>query len=374
MNPRGLMIIHQFRPVAAGAELQAERLAKKLVEIGHPMSVLTQLRTANTPTEEVMDGVTVHRLPFSLAYWVRRNGVIGTFRYLVNNRRSYDVLHAHQAFGHAVVAVVAARLLRKRCIIKVACAGEYGDMNVFSRFEAFDRALKILHHADAVVAISSEVEQELLERGFSPERIVRIPNGVDTDYFKRTAPPPPRDPVRFVLVGRRHPQKGVDVALQAAKLLKDGGLGGRFEIELHGVDYPEYDYQAMARELGVTELVSFLPFQSDMVGVLQGVHCLILPSRGEGLSNALLEAMSMELPVIATSVSGTVDVVTDGEDGILIPPESPEALAKAMSAIIRYPELARALGENARSKVERSFSLDFVAGRYSELYQALFER
>src|SRR5450756_190513 len=251
MNPRGLMIIHQFRPVAAGAELQAERLAKKLVEIGHPMSVLTQLRTANTPTEEVMDGVTVHRLPFSLAYWVRRNGVIGTFRYLVNNRRSYDVLHAHQAFGHAVVAVVAARLLRKRCIIKVACAGEYGDMNVFSRFEAFDRALKILHHADAVVAISSEVEQELLERGFSPERIVRIPNGVDTDYFKRTAPPPPRDPVRFVLVGRRHPQKGVDVALEAAKLLKDGGLGGRFEIELYGADYPEFNYFEMAMQLGV---------------------------------------------------------------------------------------------------------------------------
>ena len=371
MKPRGLMIIHQFRPVAAGAELQAERLAKKLVQRGHPMSVLTRLRTPDTPMNEVMDGVTVHRVPYMLAYWVRRSGVIATFRYLVNNRRSYDVLHVHQAFGHAVVAVVTARLLRKRCIIKVACAGEYGDMNVFSKFEAFDRALTILHHADAIVAISAEVEQELLDHGFSPERIVKIPNGVDTDYFKRTTPPPSRDPVRFALVGRRHPQKGVDVALEAARLLRDDGLDGRFKIELYGVDYPEHDYRAMALELGVTDLVDFLPFESDMVGVFHRVHCLILPSRGEGLSNALLEAMSMELPVIATSVSGTVDVVRDGEEGILIPPESPEALAKAMAAIIRYPELARALGKNARAKVERSVSLDFVAGQYSELYRAL---
>ena len=371
MNPRGLMVIQQFRPATAGAELQAERLAKKLVQIGHPMSVLTSLRTPNTPLEEVMDGVAVRRLPFYMAYWVRRSGVIATFRYLVNNRRNYDVLHVYQMLGHAVVSVVTARLLRKRCIIKVACAGEYGDMNAFSSFDDFDLALKVLHHADAVVAVSAEVERELVGWGFSPERIVRIPNGVDTGCFKRTAPPALRDPIRFALVGRRHPQKGIDVALKAAKLLRDGGLAGRFKLELYGVDYDAFNYVGMARTLEVREVVSFLPFQSDMVSVLQGVHCLVLPSRGEGLSNVLLEAMSMELPVIATSVSGTVDVVTDGEDCILIPPESPEALAKAMSTIIRYPEFAHTLGKNARSKVERSFSLDLVARQYSELYRAL---
>jgi glycosyltransferase involved in cell wall biosynthesis len=374
MKPRGLMIIHQFRPVAAGAELQAERLAIKLSGLGHSMGVLTQLRTPNTPGEETLEGVSIHRVPFSLAYWVRRNGVVGTFRYLVKNRHKYDVLHVHQAFGHAVVAVVAARLLRKRCIIKIACAGEYGDLHVFSKFRSFDRALRVLHHADAVVAISTEVEQELLQWGFSPERILRIPNGVDTQYFSRTVSPPSREKIRFALVGRRHPQKGIDVALEAAKLLQEGGLAGKFEILLYGVDYPEFDYLGMAERLGVSGAVRFLPFQNDMIDVFQSVHCLILPSRGEGLSNALLEAMSMELPVIATSVSGTVDVVTDGEDGILIPPECPDALAKAMTAIIRYPELARALGKNARSKVECSFSLDFVASQYAALYESLFNR
>ncbi len=365
------MVIHQFRPVAAGAELQAERLAVKLSEMGHPMGVLTQLRTVNTPREELIGGVEVHRVTFPLAYRVFRRGIVGTFQYLLKNRHKYDVLHVHQAFGHAMVAVVVGRTFGKRCIIKIACTGEYGDLNVFSQFAGARLALRVLRQADAIVAISREVEHELVEWGFPADRIVRIPNGVDTQYFKRTSALPPRDIVRFALMGRRHPQKGIDVALEAAKLLKENGLGGRFEIRLHGADYQEFDYYDMANRLGVTDVVKFLPFESDILGVLHGIHCLILPSRGEGLSNALLEAMAMELPVVASSVSGTVDVVTDGEDGILIPPDSSQALARAMTAIIRFPELARYLGQNARMKVERQFSLDAVAAQYSELYRCL---
>jgi glycosyltransferase involved in cell wall biosynthesis len=96
-----------------------------------------------------------------------------------------------------------------------------------------------------------------------------------------------------------------------------------------------------------------------------------LPSRTEGLSNVLLEAMSFELPVIATRISGTVDVVDHGESGILIPPESPEALAVAMELVINNPEVSSKLGENARQRILEKFSLDEVARRYSELYHKL---
>jgi glycosyltransferase involved in cell wall biosynthesis len=96
-----------------------------------------------------------------------------------------------------------------------------------------------------------------------------------------------------------------------------------------------------------------------------------LPSRGEGLSNSLLEAMAMGIPVIASSVSGTPDVIDDGEDGLLIPPDSAASLAAAMSTIIHHPGQAEILGQNARRKVERSFSLQSVAFRYSTLYDGL---
>lgn len=372
MKRRGMIFIHQFRPVASGAELQAERLAIKMVELGHPMQVLTQLRTPDSLPEENIQGVQVHRVSFPMAYQITR-GVTETFRYLVKQRHSYDVLHVQQAFGHAVVSVVAARSFGKKCIIKIACAGEYGDLSVFSTFHGSKWAIKILRQADAVVAISREVEQELLAWGFLPEQVVHIPNGVDTDYFRRRQPASDGDKVSFILVGRRTPQKGIDLALQAIKQLVEQGLGDRFKVKFYGFDYPEYDYLTMAQQLGVMDWVEFLPqIQAEaMLEVYQSAHCLLLPSRGEGLSNALLEAMAMELAVIATPVSGTVDVVTDGHDGLLIPIDSVEALAQAMAKIIHHSGLVLQLGQNARRTVQQSFSLDSVARQYSELYNRL---
>jgi glycosyltransferase involved in cell wall biosynthesis len=371
MKPRGLIFIHQFRPVASGAELQAERLAIKLVEMGHPMQVLTQLRTPDSLAEENFSGVQVHRVQFPLAYTMQDG--VETFRYLVKQRHTYDVIHVQQAFGHAVVSVIAARSFGKKCIIKIACAGGYGDLSVFSGFEGFGQALEILHQADRVVAISREVEEELLTWGFQAERVIRIPNGVDTQYFQRCQPMPEWKKVRFILIGRRTPQKGIDLALQSAKHLVEQGLDERFEIKFYGFDYPEYDYRAMAQELGVMPWVEFLPHTQPeaMLDVYQSGNCLILPSRGEGLSNALLEAMAVELPIIATAVSGTVDVMEDGQEGLLIPCDSSEALTKAMATIIQKPNLAQRLGQQARHKVVRAFSLESVAQQYSALYHQL---
>ncbi len=365
------MIIHNFRPgPTGGAELQAERLSARLVELGHSMQVLTCLPGPDVPREETCQGVQIHRVNHHLAYYVKQD-VTNTFRFLVRRRQTYDVLHAHMAYGHAVVAVVVGRSFGKKCIIKIACAGEFGDLYNFSKFDGFNRALQILYQADAIVAVSLEVEQELLRYGFSPTRIVRIPNGVDTQYFKRNSPITERDKVRFVLVGRRHPQKGIDTTLHAANLLQKQGMGDHFEIKFYGEDYPEYNYQSMAQQLGVAKLVKFFPFERDILPVYQSAHCLLLPSRGEGLPNSLLEAMAMQLAVIVSRVSGTTDVVDDGENGVLIPADSPEALAEGMAFVIQNPDKALRLGQNASQKVATNFSLSSVAQQYSDLYHRL---
>jgi glycosyltransferase involved in cell wall biosynthesis len=298
-------------------------------------------------------------------------GVESTFQYLARTRDSYDILHVHQAFGHAVVSIVAAKVLRKRCIVKVACAGRFGDLEVFSSFPGFRWAMQILKRADFIIAISSDVEKELLDWGFSSRRIKRIPNGVDAEFFKRERPFPTRDPVRFVLIGRRSPQKGIDLALQAAQILVKDGLGEDFEIKFYGTDYSEYDYQRMAEKLGVTSHVEFLPHQDAIRDVLHGAHSLILPSRSEGMPNVVLEAMSFELPVIASRVSGVVDIIEDSVDGILIPVEDPQALADAMMKIIMDTDLATRLGQQARRKITSEFSLEYVADKYSDLYEEL---
>ena len=195
---------------------------------------------------------------------------------------------------------------------------------------------------------------------------------MDTDFFKREQPLPTRRPVRFILIGRRTPQKGIDIALQAAQILKNERLHKEFEIKFYGLDYPEYDYRRMADKLGVTSLVEFLPHQDTIRDVLHEAHVLILPSRSEGMPNVLLEGMSFELPVIASRVSGVVDIVNDNVDGLLIPSEDPQALADAMKRIIAKPGFATQLGRQARKKVISEFSLESVADKYSGLYEELW--
>jgi L-malate glycosyltransferase len=405
VKPRGLMLIHNFRPgPTGGTEIQAERLAQGLVSLGHSMQILTNpIYVANewydfkgkppyAPEEEVFystgsasslmpddekkdvsrgEGVRIHRPPFRLAYEVNQ-GVTDTFHYLANNRKTYDVLHCHMAYGHAAVAVVAARTFHKRCIIKIACAGEeFGELYAFSKFADFSRALHVLHQADAMIAISHEVEEELLGYGFSQKQILRIPNGVDTEFFQPRVRAEESGKLRFLLVGRRQPQKGVDLLLKAIQTLKLSGLEDKFEVKLCGSDNSDYDYRSMAKELGVAHLVNFLPFHKDMRNIYQEAQSFILPSRGEGLSNALLEAMAMGLPVIATRVSGTPDVVRNEKDGLLISPESSDALAEAMKRIIFDPALRQQLGQNARRRVEDEFSMEHVARQYSDLYARL---
>jgi len=128
----------------------------------------------------------------------------------------------------------------------------------------------------------------------------------------------------------------------------------------------------MAEELGVTALVEFLPHQDTIRDVYHTAHSLILPSRSEGMPNVVLESMSFELPVIASRVSGVVDIINDTVDGILIPSEDPQALAHAMKRIIAEPEIATRLGRQARQKVTSEFSLESIADLYSDLYEQLW--
>lgn len=388
------MLVHNFTPgPVGGAELQAERLAFGLARLGYQIQVMTNSLSnvakwydfgeniPYAPPEEVRrpsgddenldkPSILIHRVPFAMAYQFIE-GYLDTFRYLVINRSKYYLLHCHMAFGHAVVAVIVSKIFRKRCLIKFACAGDIGELGVIKSFSGYSSALHILHQADAIVAISREVEEELLEHGFVGSRIVYIPNGVDTNKFQPNGRTMQPGVFRFVLIGRRTPQKGVDIMLDAVSKVKSLGYGSKFEVLLYGIDYPEYDYRSLASTLDLDDCVRFLPFEKDIINVYRSAQALLIPSRFEGLSNVLLEAMSMGLPVIASSVSGTPDVVVDGQHGLLIPPESSEALAAAMIKLMDNPSLCESLGRNARGRVEESFSLEHVAQQYSELYKRL---
>ena len=372
-KPSVMMINGRWRPLASGTELQAERLACRLVELGFPVQVLTQHVDPSSPPYEVFRGVKIHRCDFPIAYYLNRTAAL-TLRYLIEKRHTFDILHDHQMLGHAMVSTLVARWLGKRNVIKVSLIGPEGDLSRFSQLKYARWGLHVLWMADAVIAVSREIRDELLHYGFAPEKIHRIPNGVDIQEFSRTRPLPRSQKPRFILLGRRTPQKGIDTALKALKILADKGLADRLELRLYGREYSEWDYRQMARDLKVNQYVTFLPFENNVFKVYQEAYCLLLPSVGEGLSNVLLEAMAMELPVIGSQVSGTVEVLNHQKNGLLIPPGSPEALANAMGLVLTNPDLASDLGRQARLKVEEHYSLDVVAQQYADLYNLLTKK
>jgi glycosyltransferase involved in cell wall biosynthesis len=129
-----------------------------------------------------------------------------------------------------------------------------------------------------------------------------------------------------------------------------------------------------ARALGLDGAVRFLGAVPEAWRLLPHFDVFALPSRWEGMSNGLLEAMAAGRPIVATTAGGNPELITDGETGLLVPPEDPGALAAAIARLVRDPALARRLGDAARRRVEKDYTLDRMVSRMEALYDELLAR
>ena len=132
--------------------------------------------------------------------------------------------------------------------------------------------------------------------------------------------------------------------------------------------------QQILAQAGLAELAWFTGERSDVADLMRSFDCFVLPSRGEGISNTILEAMATALPVVATRVGGNPELVEDGLTGRLVPPADPQALALAILDYHAHRATASRHGSAGRSRVERSFSLDGMVRRYHELYLSEVQR
>jgi len=241
-----------------------------------------------------------------------------------------------------------------------------------ARFHAHDRlppgAWWLLRRAlgacHAVVAVAPGVRDAVAALGVAPARIHVIPNPVPRFGIARApAGPAPR----LLSVGRLHPAKGHDLALEAAALLG----GDSFVWDILGAGPAGDDLRRRAAAPALGGRVRFAGFQSDPRPWLAAADLFVLASRVEGLPLALLEAMAAGLPVVATRCGrGVEDALEDGAAGVLVPPDDPGALAAAIRALLADPERRRALGEAARRR-SRDFDPGPIAERYERLLLAV---
>jgi len=232
---------------------------------------------------------------------------------------------------------------------------------------------------DRIICVSQQVADfAAQEIGLPPAQLTVIRNGIDMDQFTdlpdqqlaRAAFGLPTQGRIMAAIGRPRPVKGFSYLLEAfAQIAAD-----QPDLYLLFVgDGPDKrPLQAAAQQLPGANGVIFLGDQQGIPRLLAALDLLVLPSLWEGLPNIVLEAMAAGLPVVATAVGGTPELVIDGETGLLVPPHDPAALAQAILTLLRDPDLARRLGENGRQRVANQFTIQQMVQQTEALYQQLY--
>ena len=231
------------------------------------------------------------------------------------------------------------------------------------------------------VALSPDLERYLVDRvGIAPGRVEQIYNGVDTTRFtpvaKRAPIPgcPFTDPDLWLVgtVGRLDPVKDQGNLVSAfVEAVRHPRARERMRLIIVGDGELRRDVDAVLRAAQVRDLAWLAGERADIPAVLQGLDAFVLPSRAEGVSNTILEAMSSGMPVIATHVGANAELVVDKECGTIVPPSDSKAIAQAMLDYFDDPVRARDHAQAARNRVVQTFSLDRMVERYQRLYSDL---
>ncbi len=205
----------------------------------------------------------------------------------------------------------------------------------------------------------------IAERG-NRNKLVVLENGVDLDRFAHMPSLSRHGSIVTVgAVGNLRPVKGMDVLVRAAARLHNV----RFVVA--GEGHQRHELQSMIDSLGMTQRFTLLGQVNDMPAFLAGIDVAVLPSRAEGMSNALLEFMAAGRPVVATRVGANAQVLEDGKNGLLVPPGDDELLADAIHQLVRDERLAMRLADSARRHVEAHYGRTAMQLRFEQFYRRL---
>jgi glycosyltransferase involved in cell wall biosynthesis len=292
-------------------------------------------------------------------------------------RRGYDLVHTHSPVPAVVV----------RAAIRAGTPLVHTEHNVWDRFRAPTRLANAATFArnDHVFAVSSGVAASIRRPQWAPARdwppLEVVHHGIDEQAVRRGARA--RMQARAELgaadgdeivghVATFTPKKGHHGLLTAVARLVATRL--RLRLVLIGLGPLEDELRQRVRAEGLEAHVSFLGVRDDVQALLPGLDVFTLPSHHEGYPISLLEAMAAGLACVASNVGGIPEAVTDGHDGLLVPPGQPETLATTIDGLLDDADRRAALGEAAAATAQRRFSIAAAVERHERVYGELLGR
>lgn len=219
-----------------------------------------------------------------------------------------------------------------------------------------------------IVGVSDGVKRSLLARGFPPERVLSIPNGIELGRFDATELQPyaERAP-HVVMCARFSSQKDHATAIEALALLNQAGHHTRLLLAGGGKTKYRQRAESLARRLGVAEQVDFLGMCSDVPALLMRHQVCLLSTHYEGMPLALIEGMAAGCAVVASDVIGVSEVISHENNGLLVPHLSPQALADALLRVLTDPGLGARLARTARQDAQTRHGVALMRQRYEAL-------
>lgn len=391
------MISHMYpSPVNPTGGIFVHEQVKALRDRGHEVRVVSPKGWAppglsrwssyrDVVAEDQLDGVAVH-YPRKLTLPGGRLGHRNADAFLVGIRRTVrrihagwpiDVIHAHMMVPDGWAA---ARMGHELGVPAVGTAHRADVLDVPAQgAKARMRVAEAIQTLDAVVTVSRAIGDaaDAIARPRRP--ITVVPNGADAQVFlprdaaeaRRRLGIAEQGPV-IAYVGKLVPRKGVDTLVEAMGILAARAAGAP-RLVMAGIGGLREPLERRAAELGVADRITWLgKVPHDDVGwVMSAGDVFVLPSLSEGLPTVVCEAMACGLPVVATAVDGTPEIVDDPATGLLVQPHDAGGLAAALARVLDDPPLAAAMGAEALRRSEAEYTWAANARRMEQVYDAV---
>jgi glycosyltransferase involved in cell wall biosynthesis/UDP-N-acetylglucosamine transferase subunit ALG13 len=370
------MILSTPLPPREGIGFYAWNLARYLTKQGHEVHLITRGGAKKT-SKEISEEITIWKPPFLPVYPLHAH-FHGLFvdHLLAQLQPGFDLLHLHTPLVKTprtrLPILVTVHTPMKADVSSIAVNSWMGLLTRLQVPVSVQLEKDVFRKAAKITAVAHSVASELSAYGIEPQEVAVLGNGVDTKIFYPAEVEPVYPQPYILTAGRLGPRKGLEDLIQCAQWVIEAYPRVNFIIAGEGSLHSPLQNQI--NELGLSKQVHLIGHLSDrqqMARLYRGAAAYVHPSHYEGLPTVLLEAMACGRPVVATAVSGALDVVQDGWNGLLVPPRNPEAMAQAIGRILGLAGFRKKLSENAYTTIVTRYAWKVVSQHYLIQYQSI---